>query len=102
VKRHYEQEYYEEEAVEDPNNQGGPPILQLKRKSNKKQKEQQILVSIQKAMEEIVAKEAEQASFMKGINKGRNSRFVVIKRAVQANQMTAEQANEILMKNTRE
>jgi hypothetical protein len=40
---------------------------------------------------------------MKGASqKGHSSKFLVVKRAVQANQLTAEQANEILMKTTKE
>ena len=34
--------------------------------------------------------------------KGHSSKFLVVKRAVQAKQLTAEQANEILMKTTKE
>lgn len=40
---------------------------------------------------------------MRGANqKGHSSKYLVVKRAVQANQLTAEQANEILMKTTKE
>jgi hypothetical protein len=45
----------------------------------------------------------DQAGFMRGASqKGLSSKFLVIKRAVEANQLSAEQANEILMKSTKE
>lgn len=108
MKRDFEKDFGYDSQEENELLDGGPDgiVLQLKRglkNRRAKTKESLILASIQKAAQQLEAETQDQAGFMRGASqKGHSSKFLVVKRAVQANQLTAEQANEILMKSTKE